>query len=413
MIHRPFARFNRWLGLMLALFLVITAILSTTVDPWRINNSPWAIDSLDPAREISNTVRVGKAALANRGDWQAVILGSSRVEIGLNPAHPAFGGMRAVNLAMSAANLYETVPAGHYTLDRNPDVRLLLLGIEAGDLHNDFDSRKYTRFFQSPFADNNRSIERGINQVIGGRALADSIATLSRHRRGIAPRRSALGQWIQPNHPPDVRRYAETTFQMGFENSADQWGYRPQQLRPEKVKLLTDFIARVRASGIEMHIFIPPQHALKQIHPTGDRPRTIAWEHDLQALAAICREANAVSVKGPPVRLWSFLTFNDLTTRPMPRPGDASLQMPGWFDLGHGQPVLGDRVIETMLGKSAGTPHGMNLLDDGYETRRAEWIERHEEYCRDHPDDVAWWRGLVARFWDPDKAPRPMADAPD
>jgi hypothetical protein len=307
MIHRPFARFNRWLGLMLALFLIITAILSTTVDPWRINNSPWAIDSLDPAREISNTVRVGKAALANRGDWQAVILGSSRVEIGLNPAHPAFGGKRAVNLAMSAANLYETVPAGHYTLDRNPDVRLLLLGIEAGDLHNDFDSRKYTRFFQSPFADNNRSIERGINQVIGGRALADSIATLSRHRRGIAPRRSALGQWIQPNHPPDVRRYAETTFQMGFENSADQWGYRPQQLRPEKVKLLADFIARVRAAGIEMHLFIPPQHALKQIHPTEDRPRTIAWEHDLQALAAICREANAVSAKGPSLVLLSFV----------------------------------------------------------------------------------------------------------
>lgn len=415
MPRRPFARFLRWLAALVAAFFALTAILSTTVDPWRINQTRWSLASLDPAREISNTVRVGKAALASRGDWEVLILGSSRVEIGLNPSHPVLAGKRVVNLAMSAANLHETVPAGHYTLDRNPQLTTVLLGIEAGDLHNDFDSRKYTRFHQSPFADNNRSIERGINQVIGGRALADSIATLQRHFKGTPPKRSPLGQWLQPNHPPDIRGYAETTFQMGFENSADQWNLRPQVLRQAKVALLTGFLRRARAAGLDVRVFLPPQHALKQIHPTEDAPTSMAWEIDLEALATICREVNALPSKGPPVQLWSFLTFNEATTRPLPQPGDASMRMPGWFDLGHGQPEVGNHVLETLFAdqeaSTGPSAYGFNLLDGDRDAQRAAWIEGHRRYCAERAADVAWWRALVARFWDPDKAPRPMADA--
>lgn len=414
MPRKPHARFLRWLAVLMAAFFAVTATLSTTVDPWRINQTRWSLASLDGAREISNTVRVGKAALANRGNWQVLILGSSRVEIGLDPSHPAFGGKRAVNLAMSAANLHETVPVGHYALDRNPQVDTVLLGIEAGDLHNDFDSRKYTRFHQSPFADNNRSIERGINQVIGGRALADSIATLQRHFRGAPPKRSPLGQWLRPNHPPDIRRYAETTFQMGFENSADEWNLRPQVLRPGKAAMLAGFLRRAREAGIAMHVFLPPQHALKLIHPTEDQPRAMAWETDLDALAAICREANARPATGPPVRLWSFLTFNEATTRPLPRPDGTSRQMPGWFDLGHAQPEVGRHVLETLFADRSGTTgpsaYGIDLLEGDPDARRAAWIEGHRTYCASRPEDVAWWRDLVARFWDPGKAPRPMAD---
>ena len=86
---RPFARFLRWFGALLGSYLVFTAVLSTTVDPWRINAAPWALAALDPAREICQTTRVGKAAIANRGIWRAAIFGSSRLEIGLDPTHPA------------------------------------------------------------------------------------------------------------------------------------------------------------------------------------------------------------------------------------------------------------------------------------------------------------------------------------
>ncbi|MCF7674370.1 MAG: hypothetical protein K9N23_03740 [Akkermansiaceae bacterium] len=417
MSRRSFIRFLRWLGCLMGGYFLLTAILSLTVDPWRINHTRWAVAALDPAREISNTVRVGKAALANRGDWQVVMLGSSRIEIGLDPTHPVFGTRRTCNLAMSAAHLLETIPAGNYLLDRNPQIETLILGIEAGDLHNDWDSRKYARFYQSPFADDNHSIERSINQIIGGRSLVDSIATLQRYFDGTKPIRSQLGQWLQPNHPANLRQYVESAFEMGFEICEDQWNLRPQILRQQKADLLEKFIILVRQAGIEMHIVVPPQHALKQLHPSLDQPETMCWENDLRALADICIKANAVVATGPPVKLWSFMTFNDYTTIPMPEPGAKSQQMPGWFDLGHAQSKLGDRVLSTIFAGRPGAdvtsaPVGVSLLEGDWNVHRANWIAAHREYCLGNPRDVAWWRGLFSRFPNKLKAARQMAEAP-
>ena len=286
-------------------------------------------------------------------------------------------------------------------LDRNPDISTLIMGIEAGDLHTDWDSRKFTRFYQSPFADNNRSIERSINQIIGGRSLADSIATIKRHVKGEKPIRSQLGQWLQPSHPPILREYTEYTFKKGFESTRDTWGLDEQRLRKDKAQLLSEFIARVRARGITMIILVPPQHALKQIHPTLNEPPAMCWEHDLRAIADICEKANEVAAKGPLVRLWSFLTFNEFTTRPMPERDSDIQQMPGWFDLGHSQTTLGDRVIDTFLSEEPvtdtnGARYGVELLGRDWETLNSEWVAAHFAYCKTHEDDVKWWRSLFA-----------------
>ena len=399
MFRRPFSRFLRWFAALMGSYLAIAAILSTTVDPWRINAAPWAIASLDKSREISQVTRVGKAAIANRGIWQAAIFGSSRLESGLDPTHPALPSQRSVNLALSGASLLENLTVASYALDRNPQLKTIIFGIDPGDLHSAGDSRNSNHFYQSPFADNNHSIERGINQLIGWRAFNDSIATLKRHAKGVAPKCSPFGQMLHPVDHGDLRAYIESAF---IENFTDQWALRPQVPRQEKADHLTAFIERVRRAGIELFIIIPPQHALKQIHPTAGRPQTMGWETDLRALIDICTKANALAAPGPPVQLWSFLTFNPSTATPMPLPGAARLSMPGWFDLGHADNNLGNQVLDTLLAARPGattvaSPIGVNLLDGDWSAMRAAWIEGHQQYCASHPQDVAWWRSLVAR----------------
>ena len=397
--RKQFSRFLRWLGVLLGLYLAITLVLSTVVDPWRINAAPWALASLDGSREISTNVRVGKAALANRGNWDAVILGSSRVEIGMDPEHPAFTGRRAVNLAMAAAMVYETVAAGNYAMDRNPGIRTMLIGIEPGDINTNFDNRAIVRFDLSPFSDNNRSIERSINQLIGGRALIESVGVIQRHIRGVSPGRSPLGQWLTPGHPADTRAYTAAFIGLMAASVPDQWEFRPPVLRREKADLVLGLLRRARRAGIEVHLFLPPQHALKLVHPTDDRPEKIGWEADFLALAAICREANAEDAPGPAVRLWNFLEFNDANSVPMPIPGAAEKRMPGWLDLGHGQKSVGDRVLDTIFADRSGAApdrSGTSLLDCDWAAYRAAWIEAHARYCAGRADDVKWWRALVA-----------------
>ena len=396
---RPFARFLRWFGALLGSYLVFTAVLSTTVDPWRINAAPWALAALDPAREICQTTRVGKAAIANRGIWRAAIFGSSRLEIGLDPTHPALPPQRCVNLALSGANLLENLAVANYTLERNPQLKTVIFGIDPGDLHSTADSRTGNHFYQTPFADDNHSLERSINQVIGWHAFSDSLATLQRHLNGPPPKCSALGQMLQPADHADLRAFVESAF---IESAADQWGGRPQVLCQQKAGQLSAFIGRVRRAGIELFLIIPPQHALKQIHPSAERPPAMAWECDLRALKDICTAANAVAAPAPPVRLYSFLTFNACTTTPLPPPGAASQRMPGWFDLGHSGSGLGNRVLDTLFAGRPGagavaTPVGVNLLDGDWNAIRAAWIEAHREFCLGHAADVAWWRGLQAR----------------
>jgi len=397
MTRRPFARFLRWLGTIMAGYFIITTAITTTVDPWRINAAPWAINALDGARDLYNNRRVGKAALANRGNWRVVILGSSRIEIGLDPASPVFHGRPAVNLGMSAASLYENLAVGNYALDRNPHIDTLLLGIDPGDLFSDQDSRGSNHFYQSPFADNNRSIERSINQLIGWNALVDSFGTLSRQVTGRPPRFSPLGRMQEPSGQSNLRKFVEAAF---IETSVGQWSPCPELLRQAKADALTAFIHRARQAGIAMYIVIPPQHALKQIHPTKDLPATMGWETDLLALADICRKANATATKGPPVQVWSFLTFNAFTCQPMPDPAAADQSLPGWLDLGHFEPALGDRMFQTLFAAPSNSqtpPAGINLLEGDWNTHCRAWCLAHRDYCVAHPQEVAWWRGLMAR----------------
>lgn len=398
-MKRPYFRFLRWFGGLLGGYLVVTAAITTTVDPWRINAAPWRLDAIDGARDFYSNRRVGKAALANRGDWRIVILGSSRVEIALDPAHLVLRGRPAVNLGLSASTLYENLAVGDYALARHPQVETVVLGIDPGDLFNTIDSRRANHYEQSPFADNNHSIERTISQLIGWNALADSVATVRRHATGKPPKFSPLGRMQEPSDEPNLRRFVEAAF---IEDSAAQWNQRPQELCQPKVAALAAFIARVRQAGIALHLIIPPQHALKQLHPTADLPASMGWETDLLALAGICRQANASAATGPPVTLWSFLTFNPLTTKPMPAPGAADQRMPGWFDLGHAYTELGDRVLQTLFASpeelaADPAPVGVNLLAGDWEAHRAAWCQAHRDYCRNHPQDVAWWRALVAR----------------
>jgi hypothetical protein len=400
--RRPYPRYMRWLGAMLAVYFVITAILSLTINPWRINSTPLSLASMDPWREIGENVRVGKAALANRGDWETIIIGSSRMEIGFDPTNDAFGDATTVNLAMAAAGITETAPVAQYILNRNPGTKTLIYGIDGGDLYSDFDSRKFTRFHQSPFADNNISIERGINQLIGGRSLVDSIGTIQRSISKKQPGRTQLGRWLEPTNPTNIRRYIESNFNMGFEKSADKWSMREQQLRTHKSDLVFDVLGRARKSGIAVHVIIPAQHALKQMHPTEDEPEVMCWQADIKTLIDICSRVNEIPSDAPPVKLWSFLIFNKYTTESLPVPEDESQRLDYWFDLGHAKPDLVSAALPTILGQepgdqSTGEPLCVNLLEGSWDDHLRTWIAGHRAYCKAHREDVKWWRDLMSQ----------------
>lgn len=397
MKRRPIRIYTRWLVAAILLYLGCSAIITSFVDPWRIIAAPWAPKSLEPWRDPSEVVRTGKVAFANRGTWEAATIGSSRIEIALSPEHPVFADTRVINLGMAAANLYETVPMAHKAIDRNPELKTLIFGVEAGDLHSDSDSREVTDYYQSPLYPNHSTIELSVNYIFGASAFKDSIATLQRAITKTAPMRNEYGLWTQPKDPPNIRRYMEYLFAEGFLESNKPWEAVAEDFSQEKADLLKGLVTRCQAEGIRLYVVIPPQHALKLMHPTNDRPDELPWEIDLRALVTICAGANQQQPDQPQVELWNFSTFSPWSTEALPTDNETVDRMDYWYDLGHARVSLGDEILNTLfLGRTTtGEPIGVDLLDTEWADFKAGWIEAHARYILDHPADVSWWRGHV------------------
>ncbi|MBI3796728.1 MAG: hypothetical protein HY268_07145 [Deltaproteobacteria bacterium] len=56
---------------------------------------------------MENGGRAVKAFALERGNYDTIILGTSRVNHGINPTHPVFRSLQAYNAALPGANLYE------------------------------------------------------------------------------------------------------------------------------------------------------------------------------------------------------------------------------------------------------------------------------------------------------------------
>ena len=79
----------------------------------------------DPVRYL-DLDRVTKAEMAGRGDWQVIILGSSRAESGLPASHPFLVTNRACNLSFAATRFPELVAAFDYSRRHNPLEHVIL-----------------------------------------------------------------------------------------------------------------------------------------------------------------------------------------------------------------------------------------------------------------------------------------------
>lgn len=391
--------FKRYLGLLLSLiagYLISAAILNTSVDPYGYIRAPWAWDTVfDDYRDVTPATRIGKAAIANQGHWTAAIFGSSRMEMGVSTNHEDLRSYNTANLAMPAAFLNEVIPAIDYTLNRNPDLELVLMGFEVGDLSSKRDLRAITNFYQSPFADNNKSIERLINSTVGWTSFEESIETIKRYLNEIDPVRNRYGYNTKPKDPLNIRRQTELGFRMNIYDPPQpygKWGPISEEKRPsDLIQQLLELLIRMRREGIEVHILLPPVHALKLIHPETSMPESIAWEHEILILMELCEQANAITEAGPQIQLWSFLTFNEYTTEPMPSLSKESQRLKNWFDLGHSRKYVGQSFTSVVMNDKKDNDIGVELLSSDWSTYKKVWLEAHAKYYKSAREDISWY----------------------
>ncbi|HTJ78616.1 MAG TPA: hypothetical protein VL357_06430 [Rariglobus sp.] len=385
---------------VIVLFLMVGLALNIVVNPWRVLPARWMAQSLEPYRDTSEALRTSKAGLVRaHPDCEVIFAGSSRINIGLNPEHPALAGSKTLNLAFSGGLILETAPMVRYALAHEKNLKLVIVGIDPGDLVSNRDLRRVTDFYSSPLADEGFSLDRELRYWIGMPVLKASISTLRNALHGESSPNAPLGQSLLPRIPPDLRAYVKNQRQDFIFETSEAWALEPKESSIGKVDALRSLLSDLRKAGVKALVVFPPMHALRLVNPSDDYPEHVAWERDRRILAQVCGEVNGLPETGPAVQLWDFMNFAPPMDEPLPAANAPGKGFPDWFDLVHFSARVGDRMLDRMLGPDEGAAptdgFGVDVLKEGIEAHLAAIRESHRKYCASHPEDVAWMRSIL------------------
>lgn len=361
------------------------AVLNAVVDPKALW-SP-AHGEFERTEQLENGGRLNKTERLARGDWQAVILGSSRCLRGLDPAHVP--GLRTYNACLPAAKVLEVIAMGRYALAQNPDLRLAIIGLD----FDGFNARRgLTAEFKNTRAGGQRPFELAMNYVISFDTLSHSLdtvtATLSGERATLGD--DGFADWsVRPPTAPPRKRFDAVLTETFLVDPANFGAYRYGR---DRVDALRDLLKLYRAAHIRTLLYISPMHArlVEAIYGAGAGKQYETWLRDM---------ATVVSEGGAGV-LYDFGGYNSVTMDPVPPPGDHH-EMRWYWEPSHFRREVGDLMLARMFGQpmpAAQSGFGRRLMTPADVAAGIAALHAgRARYAREQPFEVSEVVRLVAK----------------
>lgn len=381
--------------------LSVSFFLNTWVNPLWVSPSPWSDNEFADYKPIHKHPRTGKAGLAMRGGWDAAIVGSSRLDIALDPQHPLWEGRKVVNLSLRGGNLCEFAPMVELAIEHN-DLELLILGVDHYDLTSQVQIANMAAFAQSPLSDKDTQLEQNIRNHIGGSTLEMSIKAINYRARGRLASYDQFGQW---SHSLDGRPF-RSIYLTDSLPQAILWTQRRRehpQAAPAKITALDSIIEACRSRDIPMVILIPPNHACyiatfyiaDAIDPSFDATRHIITER--------IRRSDRIHPDAEPIPVWDFHDFHPWNSEQLP-PAGSTEKMQRWIDGTHATPEIGAFMLNCALNGRAlippgtATAYGTELTSLPDPSRAGDLRRGYEDFTR--REDFGWAREVYLEATD-------------
>ncbi|NBC10896.1 MAG: hypothetical protein GVY24_04065 [Planctomycetes bacterium] len=373
-------RFLRQSGFTFALALLVIAGFNAVVDPYDVYRLPGpgaaAFDGHRPAMGS----RITKLETIRRGPIDVLFVGSSRVEVGLDPAHPAFDGRRAYNAGMSGCWLEESLAVIDYALAHQPIEELILL--------LDFSYWETGRppsqdFATARHAPNFNPVDYHGRLLLGSETIERSFETIEMRTQDEAGevRGGLLVRSLKPDGVAQRHIFEVTMAERGL---SERFTYNPSA-----TDALAAVLQRARERGVRVTLVLTPTHAVRLVN-FERRGLWGAFERWKRELVARVEQINAAESPGPAVALWDFSTFDPPNTEPIPAAGDTETVMRWYWDPGHFRPALGDRVLSRVTGTAADdATFGTQLAGESLGAHLSRERQRRAAYIAEHPNDAA------------------------
>lgn len=395
---RHFAR--SWL-ITSVLIAAAVASINAAVDPYLLFNMPRLAGFNDKKPSVESQERLMKAYEVVRAAPNGLILGTSRVAIGLDTAHAAWPAKArpVYNLGVAGADPFTSYRYLQHVLAHR-DVTVVVLGL---DFEYFLVGKKRDR--SAPLAfESYLSVDRDgrwdpnrrwyhlrdlAESTLSLEALADSLATLKASRRGetldVSPsgslseagfRRETAELGAAPlfaqRNLYNIRTYRGRTFPQDGAGQAD-------------APVLADLraiIALCRARGIQLELFAQPMHAdlLETLDLLGAWPAYEAWKRELV-------EVSRGGAPGAAVRVWDFGGYDQYSTETLPESSDRGARLRWFWEPSHYTKALGSLILTRIFG-GRDMSYGVVLTAETIEARLADVRARRAAYHASRPEAV-------------------------
>ena len=384
--------------------VVLVGTFNIMVDPYRMLG--W--NSLKPAA-IGNE-RLLKAYEAVHVTPNSLLLGSSRIDFGLNARHPTWPTpLRPVyNLGMLGAGPYLSYRYLQHVLSGRP-VKLIVMGLDfdsflalPGDVTSvepEVDSRLKVRSDGSSNSPRAYAFARDILRSLSLDELVDSVTTVAANVNDDSSD-YVSGSWVfnRRGLREISARGATLTFAVDdlLESAAiiQNFPHVGARLDPRVMRELSDILNLCDSRGTRVILFINPVHAdlLEIWDSAGLWPRFEDWKRQLTALTHEYSQAHVRSQ----ISLWDFSGYHSYATEAV---RSTSRQLDGYFDPSHYTWAVGDIIIRQILGQSVARL-GTELTPWNVESHLASLRQEQQEYHTRQPLDVErvriLYKGLLA-----------------
>jgi hypothetical protein len=394
--------------------VLLTAALSIgacnwLIDPYRVFGAP-VIEGINARKPlVGEYARMIKAWESTDFRAAAIILGTSRAEVGLDPNHPGWRAHPVYNLALPSARIYETY---RYLLHADAQRRLeqIVLALDFsmfnGAVPNQagFDEGR----LDSPgaFGPNVQRLHDAVTMLFSIDGLKASLRTIRSQRTQFvsylpAGERHPTEKWEEIREMGGHR--AAFIKDAGYEmRTVDGWTlfsfvYPTEYRYHTTFEPLSEILRYCAARGIELKVTISPLHAHKllEIRQAGLWEKYEDWK---RTVVRMIEDVNAEShVKY--ISLWDFSGLHGFNTEPLPAPGDADTRMRWYWEGSHYQRAVGDAILDRVFGVESS---GMKVPNDFGFVLTASTIEEHlvrvrrdlDRYAANHQDEVRTLAGL-------------------
>ena len=383
--------------------LAMVAALNLLVDP--LGAYPRvSIQRIGPYRGQLMS-RPAKAEMLLRNRCDVLLLGTSRVQVGMPVDHPAYGTTNVMNLGLAGTTLPEIAAVLEFALRFQRPGRVVL----GADFFLFSDVRGVgVNFDNSRFNPGLQAFDYHFKNILGSHMVTDSWMLLRQWSRGKPPPKTERGFLPKSLRPGASQRESFARGVRRFLTEPEVYGaYHYSQ---ERLDIFRQMLRRCRDEHIELVVFIPPVHALEleTVRVAGLWPTFERWKGDL---ARILAEEGAADT----VPFWDFTGYAGAVGENVPAEGDTVTRMRWYFENSHFTPALGELVLDRLLstGSSAAgaMDFGERLTTKNAERHLTRLRQEREAYVASHPAEIDWMNRLTAEVKDKGFAREPGVEA--